>query len=120
MTFLLDLVQEAADRIQLDFDTANVLRPFWENYKPRQRGRSYKGDSVPWIEVAEKTVSFNFLRVLNSKNLNQLDYPGLPLDGDLRFALEEVLIHLDVKATGPNDNHNEIVASPFQISGDGR
>ncbi len=37
-----------------------------------------------------------------------------------RFILDEVLIHCDVKATGPNDNPNEIVASPFQISGDGK
>jgi len=48
-----------------------------------------------------------------------ITYPGLPLGGDIRFATSDALIHFDIKLTGPNDNQNEIVASPHQISGDG-
>ncbi|MEI6046463.1 MAG: BglI family type II restriction endonuclease [Chloroflexota bacterium] len=96
------------------------MRPFWINYQPRQRGRSPIGNSIPWIEVAEKTVSSHIIRSLTLANLIGLEYLGLPLGGDVRFATEDVFIHFDVKATGSNDNPNEIVASPFQISGDGK
>ncbi len=120
MTFLSELIFKTVEKIRLDFNKANDLRPFWENYKPRQRGRAYIGDSVPWIEVAEKTVTAHMIRILTLENLPQLEYPGLPLGGDVRFMLEDVIIHLDVKATGPRDSHVEVNASPFQISGDGK
>ena len=119
MAFLQDLTLKAASSIYSDFNKANSLRPFWKNYEPRQRGRSPTGNSTPWIEVAEKTVTVHIISTLTRENLATLEYPGLPLGSDVRFVINDVLIQLDVKATGPNDNQNEVVASPFQISGDG-
>jgi len=120
MAFLQELILKAADRIRADFNKVNELRPFWTNYQPRQRGRSPLGNSIPWLEVAEKTVSTHLIQALTLENLTDLAYPGLPLGGDVRFTTGEVLIHFDIKATGPNDNPGEVVASPFQISGDGK
>ncbi len=120
MDFLIKIILNSADKIREDFNRTNDLRPFWENYKPRQRGRASIGDSVPWIEVAEKTVSAHTIRSLTLEGLDGLFYPGLPLGGDVRFVLDNVLIHLDVKATGPRDSQHEVNASPFQISGDGK
>src|SRR6185503_18699022 len=37
----------------------------------------------------------------------------------VRFATDDALIHFDVKMTGPNDNANEVVVPPQQVSGDG-
>lgn len=119
MNFLQELLLGNVGNIYKDFGKANELRPFWKNYEPRQRGRAPTGNSTPWIEVAEKTVISHTIQALTRKNINSLEYPGLPLGGDIRFIIDDVLIHFDVKATGPNDNQDEIVASPFQISGDG-
>lgn len=94
------------------------LLPFWKNYPPEQRGRGPIGTSVPWLELGEKTISSNIIKALGSKGDN-ITFPGLPTGGDIRFADKKVYIHLDVKLTGPNDNANEVVVPPNQVSGDG-
>ena len=116
--FLLEVTMSAANSIYEDFSQAMELKPFWVNYPPVQRGRSPRGTSVPWGEVGEKTISASLVRAISLKNTS-ITYPGLPLGGDIRFATSDALIHFDIKLTGPNDNPNEIVASPHQISGDG-
>ncbi|MCW5969855.1 MAG: BglI family type II restriction endonuclease [Blastocatellales bacterium] len=54
-----------------------------------------------------------------AQTYSSVAFPGLPFGGDLRFATDDALVHLDIKMTGPNDNANEIVVPPQQISGDG-
>lgn len=117
--FLLDTVLAAAGDIYKDFCQAMELSPFWVNYPPIQRGRSPRGTSTPWGEVGEKTISSCLIRAISLKDPS-ITFPGLPLGGDIRFATTDALIHFDIKLTGPNDNANEIVASPHQIAGDGR
>jgi hypothetical protein len=116
---LVDITFRAADSIYADFCQVTELRPFWVNYPPRQRGRAPSGTSIPWSEVGEKAISQNLVRAITLTD-PKITFPGLPLGGDVRFATRDALIHFDVKLTGPNDNANEIVASPHQISGDGR
>lgn len=118
MNFLLDVVLSAANNVYKDFGQALNLMPFWINYPPVQRGRSPRGTSIPWGEVGEKTISSHLIQALSLK-YPTITFPGLPLGGDIRFATSDVLVHYDIKLTGPNDNPDEIVASPHQISGDG-
>jgi|SRR3712207_4592864 len=115
---LVDVTFRAADSIYADFCQVTELRPFWVNYPPRQRGRAPSGTAIPWAEVGEKAISQNLVRAITLED-PAITFPGLPLGGDIRFATREALVHFDVKLTGPNDNANEIVASPHQISGDG-
>ena len=118
MDFLVGVTLAAAERLESDFGRANDLLPFWNNYPPKQRGRAPTGTSIPWSEVGEKSLSSNLLRVVTEKDPT-ITFPGLPFGGDVRFATSDALIHFDVKLTGPNDNANEVVAPPQQISGDG-
>lgn len=118
MRFLLDVVVATANTIFEDFSLAMDLKPFWINYPPVQRGRSPRGTSIPWGEVGEKTISASLIRAISLKDTS-ITYPGLPLGSDIRFATEDALVHFDIKLTGPNDNPDEIVASPHQISGNG-
>ena len=118
MKFLLEVTLAAANSIFDDFSRAMELLPFWVNYPPVQRGRAPTGTSIPWGEVGEKSISSNLVRSISLKDPS-VTFPGLPLGGDIRFATPDALIHFDMKLTGPNDNPNEIVASPHQISGDG-
>ncbi len=118
MQFLVETTLSIADAIYRDFGYAKDLYPFWTNYPPRQRGRSPTGQSTPWGEVGEKTIGLRLTRAI-AENDPSIFYPGLPLGGDIRFATNDALIHFDIKLTGPNDNPDEIVASPHQISGDG-
>ncbi len=94
------------------------LLPFWINYPPEQRGRQPIGNSIPWLELGEKTISSNFISQLQSV-FKDVIFPGLPTGGDIRFATGDVYIHLDIKLTGPNDNPDEVVVPPNQVSGDG-
>ncbi|WKZ51163.1 MAG: BglI family type II restriction endonuclease [Anaerolineales bacterium] len=113
------LSQEAND-LYRDFTAQPfALRPFWINYPPEQRGRASSGEGVPWLELGEKTISSHLLQRL-SQRFAAISFPGLPTGGDIRFALDDVLVHLDVKLTGPNDNHDEVVVPPNQVSGDGK
>lgn len=116
---LLHVIKASVDEIYKDFCLAMDPAPFWVNYPPIQRGRSPRGTSIPWGEVGEKTISSCLIRTL-STHYPSITFPGLPLGGDIRFATQDVFIHFDIKLTGPNDNPDEIVASPHQISGDGR
>lgn len=118
MQFLVTTTLSVADSIHRDLSYATDLRPFWINYPPRQRGRSPTGQSIPWGDAGEKTIGLRLTRAI-AENNPSVFYPGLPLGGDIRFATSDVLIHLDLKLTGPNDNADEIVASPHQVSGDG-
>jgi hypothetical protein len=118
MTFLVDIALRAANDMYTDFGRANDLLPFWRDYPPRQRGRSPKGTSIPWSEVGGKSLSSNLIRAISKAEPN-ISFPGLPFGGDVRFATNDSIIHFDVKMTGPNDNPDEIVAPPQQISGDG-
>jgi hypothetical protein len=115
---LVDITRRAADSIYVDFCQVTELRPFWVNYPPRQRGRAPSGTAIPWAEVGEKAISQNLVRAITLED-SSINFPGLPLGGDVRFATRDALIHFDVKLTGPNDMADEIVASPHQISGDG-
>lgn len=118
MKFLTQTVQEAAVALHSDFSRARELVPSWISYPPKQRGRSPVGDSHPWSEVGEKSLSFNLLRAICERR-NDISFPGLPFGADVRFATHEAFVHFDVKLTGPRDNQNEVVAPPQQISGDG-
>jgi hypothetical protein len=118
MDFLLNVILLVANDIYRDFGRAIDLMPFWVNYPPVQRGRSPRGTSIPWGEVGEKSISSHLIRTLSLQN-PAIEFPGLPLGGDIRFSTSDVFVHMDIKMTGPNDRPDEIVASPHQISGDG-
>lgn len=115
---LLDIVKSVAEDIYQDFEKAVELRPFWVNYAPRQRGRASTDTAVPWGDMGEKTIIARLSRAIAEK-YPELTHPGVPVGGDARLATSDAFIHLDIKLTGPNDNANELVASPYQISGDG-
>lgn len=116
---LFNLLSIQADAIFDDFTKQPFeLKPFWINYPPEQRGRASSGQGVPWLELGEKTISSHILQGLSLKYPN-ISFPGLPTGGDIRFALDNVLVHLDIKLTGPNDNQDEVVVPPNQVSGDG-
>jgi hypothetical protein len=116
--FLVDVTFSVINDIHQDFAQAMELMPFWINYPPSQRGRAPTGTAIPWGEVGEKTIAAILAGAI-ARHKPEVRWPGLPFGGDLRFATEDALIHFDIKLTGPNDNPNEIVASPNQISGDG-
>lgn len=118
MDFLVSVTLEAARDLYRDFGRANDLIPYWNNYSPKQRGRKPTGESIPWAEVGEKSLSSNLLRAIWQKDPS-ITFPGLPFGGDVRFATNDAIIHFDVKMTGPNDNPNEVVVPPQQVSGDG-
>ena len=118
MEFLVDTTLQAANDLYSDFGRANDLVPFWIDYAPRQRGRAPTGKSIPWSEVGEKSLSSNLIRAIGEAN-SSVTFPGLPFGGDVRFATDDAFIHFDVKMTGPNDNANEVVVPPQQVSGDG-
>jgi hypothetical protein len=109
------------DRLKRDFDSSSEFYPFWANYPPAQRGRQPIGDSVPWIEVGQTSLTANMTRlVANSPDFGDVSFPGLPSGGDMRFATEDAFVHFDVKATGPRDATDEVVVSRNQVSGDGK
>jgi hypothetical protein len=115
---LTKMCQQAAQRVQRDFNMAAKLLPFWMNYSPRQRGRKPRGESVPWGEVGEKSIGANLLRGI-LRTIGDVNFPGLPFGGDTRFITDDAFIHFDLKLTGPNDVADELVLSPYQVSGDG-
>lgn len=113
-----DILLKIADDINLDFSVrAEKLLPFWIEYPPEQRGRKPTGDAIPLLELGEKTLVSHLLSKLGQ--FPSIIYPGLPTGGDVRFATDYAYIHLDIKLTGPNDNPDEIVVPPNQVSGDG-
>ena len=113
-----DILLKIAEQINIDFSTqAEKLLPFWIEYPPEQRGRRPKGDSIPLLELGEKTLVSHLLSTLG--RFDFVSFPGLPTGGDVRFATNTAFVHLDIKLTGPNDNPDEIVVPPNQVSGDG-
>ncbi len=108
----------AAKRIKSDFDKVIELKDFWIRYAPKQRGHKPRGTSLPWGEVGEKVLEAYLYKIIISQ-FKQHNFIGLPYGHDIRFLSEQAFIHLDIKSTGPNDNPNEVVASPNQVSGDG-
>jgi hypothetical protein len=118
MDFLVKAVSETAPQLHADFSRSRDLVPCWISYPPKQRGRAPIGDSQPWSEVGEKSLSFNLLHAIASRR-SDVTFPGLPFGADVRFATSEVLVHFDIKLTGPRDNVNEVVVPPQQVSGDG-
>jgi hypothetical protein len=118
MDLLLRASERAAPRIYRDYERAAAYLPFWMNYAPKQRGRQPTGESIPWGEVGETTLSANMVKAI-LEEFPEITFPGLPFGGDIRFATGEALVHLDTKSTGPNDNPDELVVSPYQVSGDG-
>lgn len=119
MQFLIEVAEIASPRIVYDFDRAREFVPFWINYPPIQRGRAPSGTSTPWSEVGETAIGANLIRAISIKD-TAITYPGLPSGSDIRFVTHDALIHFDIKVTGPNDRADEVVASPNQISGDGK
>lgn len=117
--WLLDeVILKVAAQINKDFSfQAEKLLPFWIEYPPEQRGRKPKGESIPLLELGEKTLVPHLLAALGQ--FSDVSFPGLPTGGDVRFATESAFVHLDIKLTGPNDNPDEIVVPPNQVSGDG-
>lgn len=107
-----------AKSIKRDFDKAIELKDFWIRYAPKQRGHKPRGTSLPWGEVGEKVLDAYLYKIIISQ-FPVHHFIGLPYGHDIRFLSEKAFIHLDIKSTGPNDNPNEIVASPNQVSGDG-
>jgi hypothetical protein len=115
-----DIVLPTSENIVKDFtESPFKLLPFWINYPPEQRGRAFSGKSIPWLELGEKTISSNLIKQL-SLRFPDITFPGLPTGGDIRFMTGNVFVHLDIKLTGPNDNPNEVVVPPNQVSGDGK
>lgn len=120
MRLFLKLILDHAETLRKDFDASSELYPFWANYPPEQRGRQPVGDSVPWIEVGETSLTANITRLIaTSEDFGEITFPGLPSGGDMRFATEDAFIHFDIKVTGPRDATDEVVASRNQISGHG-
>ena len=126
---LIDLEKEITDAIlnQLlaraldiknDFDAAAELKPFWENYAPLQRGHKPRGDSLPWGEVGEKVLEGHLYAML-PRAFPSVRFIGLPYGPEIRGATDRAFIQIDVKSTGPNDNPDEVVSSPNQVTGDG-
>lgn len=114
-----DVILPTAEQIRLGFsESPYELLPFWINYPPEQRGNKPKMDSVPWLELGEKVIVSNILPTL-AKQFPHISFPGVPTGSDIRFQSDNVFVHLDVKLTGPNDNSDEIVVPPNQVSGDG-
>jgi Restriction endonuclease BglI len=116
---LVNLVLSVAPSIDRDWDHAVETLPYWIEAAPKQRGRGSSGTGVPWIEVAEYVPITHIAAELGRRYGKALVFPGLPTGADLRFSIDKRLVHFDAKAAGPNDKHDEIVVSPYQLSGDG-
>lgn len=116
-SFLEAIINEY-NNIEKDFNAASDLRPFWYHYAPRPRGHKPTGDGFPWGEVGEKVLDAYLYKFVSTFFENHR-FVGLPYGHDVRFTTERAFVHIDIKSTGPNDNPNEVVVSPNQVSGDG-
>lgn len=116
--FFLERILDSAQEIEDDFNQASDLQQFWKNNPPSNRGAAPKGDKVPWSEVGETTITPNVVKAVHQTK-SGVEFPGLPSGADTRFLLDGQLVHFDVKATGPTDRTDEVVASPNQVSGAG-
>lgn len=81
-----DILLPTAENIFKDFsERALKLVPFWKNYPPEQRGRQPIGNSIPWLELGEKTIGSNIIGKLASR-FDDITFPGLPTGGDHSFC----------------------------------
>lgn len=115
---LTEALLSRALQIARDFNHAVPLQQFWLKYAPRQRGHKPRGDSLPWGEVGEKTIEGHLYGSLGTV-FPEVCFTGLPYGHDVRCTTDNAFLHIDVKSTGPNDNPNEVVCSPNQVTGDG-
>lgn len=124
------LITNNLSEIQKDYDEANFLFPFWQNYPPDKRGRKPRGDQYPWIEVGEHSIGDKLSRLLQKEF--EIRDVGLPTGPDKRFVLSHKKIlqitkgmtnsawlFLDIKSVGPRDDFEHTVMSHNQISGNG-
>ncbi|MDQ7025501.1 MAG: BglI family type II restriction endonuclease [Anaerolineae bacterium] len=118
MQFLQKAISSVAQNIADDFNITMELFPFWKNYPPLQRGRAPRGTSIPWLEVGETVIGSHVIRAISRVN-PKIRHPGLPSGSDIRFLTNDILAHLDIKISGPNDRADEVVPSPNQLSGAG-
>lgn len=115
---IIDRLVSRYKEIKKDFDNAYATKGYWENYAPIQRGHKPRNESYPWGEVGEKVIEGHLYSSLNDI-FGTPNFPGIPYGHDIRFSTENSFVHIDVKSTGPNDNTNEIVSSPNQVTGNG-
>ena len=128
-SLILKTTDEFKEVMKRSYDEACYLYSFWKNYPPLDRGRSPRGDQIPWIEVGEHAIGANLARFLSQKVPTR--EIGLPCGTDQRFAVsngeikkicgltDTVMLFLDVKSVGPRDDFDHTVLSPYQVSGDG-
>ena len=126
---VLETIKEHKEVFRTSYDEASYLFPFWKNYQPEDRGRSPRGDQIPWIEVGEHAIGANLSRILGNKI--QVREVGLPSGTDQRFKISDesikkacgltdsVMLFLDVKSVGPRDDFDHTVLSTYQVSGNG-
>ena len=116
---LINSILPIASNIKSDFDSAAILKPFWDQYAPVQRGQMPRGEAYPWGEVGEKVVEGHLYSIM-PQVFEGVRFLGVPYGHDIRFATNNAFIHIDAKSTGPTDNVNEVVSSPNQVTGTGR
>lgn len=129
MRELLHFIDLHLPEIVRDYNEASYLYPFWKNYSPLDRGRSPRGDQYPWIEVGEQVFGNKLSRYF--ANNFQIKDTGLPSGTDDRCVIsserikqilgftDSVWVFVDIKSSGPRDDFNHAVMSPYQISGSG-
>lgn len=118
MKLLVERIASKYINIKNDFDNAHVTKKYWDIYAPIQRGYKPRNEAYPWGEVGEKVIEGHLYSSLNEL-FEDIRFPGIPYGHDLRFSTSSSFVHLDVKSTGPTDNHNEVVSSPNQVTGNG-
>lgn len=129
MRCISETLMDFRDEFRDDYNEANYLFPFWGSYPPSDRGRKPVGDQVPWIEVGEHSIGHRVERLMGSRfAIREI---GMPSGTDDRFLLSNsrlkdilevtssVMVFLDVKSSGPRESHDDLVVSPYQVSGDG-
>lgn len=128
--FLVEKLNRHLDEIVRDYDEANYLYPFWQNYPPDDRGRQPVGDQYPWIEVGEHAIGTKLARFCTEAFKTVRD-TSLPTGADERFVISDerikeitkftdsVWAFVDIKSVGPRDDFEHTVMSHNQISGDG-
>ncbi|MEE2026096.1 BglI family type II restriction endonuclease [Alkalimonas mucilaginosa] len=112
------LLLNNAVKIKQDFDKTSDLNSYWERYAPIQRGHKPRGEAFPWGEVGEKVIE-GYLYSQIASYFDDVRFVGAPYGHDIRFTCRNAFIHIDAKSTGPNDNPNEVVSSPNQVTGNG-
>ena len=129
MNEILHFIDLHLPEIRRDYNEASYLHSFWKNYPPLDRGRTPRGDQIPWLEVGEQVFGSKLSRYF-ANNFNIKD-SGLPSGADDRCIIaserirdilkitDSVWVFIDIKSAGPRDDTNHAVMSPYQISGSG-